>query len=267
MKKNIFIYRNETKISIDTETEIMQFLESQGYGIHSSLTDDVDLVLCIGGDGTFLSFLNEYDFPKTPILGINTGSLGFFQEIVPKDLDAFLQDFQNDNYQIQTLNPIKAVIETESKTQTVYGLNEIAVKAAGNFLLHLNVAINNEPIEKFNGDGLLVSTSTGSTAYNYSLSGGIVDPRLKLMQVAPIAPVNSTVYRSFTSSLILPDKMDIVIEPEYQENKNSIFICYDRYSLPFSDIKKITLTLSNREISLLRSEDYNFWNKVKSKLL
>ena len=64
-------------------------------------------------------------------------------------------------------------------------------------------------IEKFSGDGILVATSAGSTAYNYSLGGSIVDPRLKLLQVTPIAPMNTTAYRSFTSSILLPSDLTI----------------------------------------------------------
>ena len=267
MKKNVFIYRNETKVSKATENEIRETLQSEDYIIHDELDNSVELIFCIGGDGTFLDFLQQYDFPEIHIVGVNTGTLGFFQEIEPKGLKKHIEKLKQGKYKLQKINPVKAVIKTKSDTKVMYGMNEIALKAAGNYLLHLNVAISNEPIEKFNGDGILISTSTGSTAYNYSLGGGIVDPRLKLLQVTPMAPLNSTAYRTFTSSIILPDKRDLVIKPETREGQEKIFLCCDRLSVPYDDIKEVAVSLSPKEIQLVRSEDYNFWSKVKSKFL
>lgn len=267
MNKNLFIFANENRISKNAQIQLKTQLKDLGYKIQDKLTDDTHLIICVGGDGTFLDLLNQHKFPEIPIIGVNAGHLGFFQEFEEKDLASFLKEYEKGNYRTQILNPVKAIIKTETESFTRYGINEIVIKTAGQYPIHLNVSINNEPIENFSGDGLLVATSTGSTAYNYSLGGGIVDPRLKLLQVTPIAPMNSTAYRSFTSSIILPDKMDFTIRPVLRKGKENVSLCYDGMIENYSDIKEISIRLSNREIKLIRSGDYDFWGKVKSKFL
>lgn len=131
--------------------------------------------------------------------------------------------------------------------------------------MHLNICIEGEPIEKFSGDGILVATSAGSTAYNYSLGGSIVDPRLKLLQVTPIAPMNTTAYRSFTSSILLPAELSLSIVPELDENK--IFIMNDGIQTGYSNVKKVVVTEAETIVQLLRLKNYNFWDKIKTKFL
>ena len=131
--------------------------------------------------------------------------------------------------------------------------------------VHLYICIDGVSIEKFSGDGILVATSAGSTAYNYSLGGSIVDPRLKLLQVTPIAPMNTTAYRSFTSSILLPADLTIGIVPEEEENK--IFIMNDGIETGYSQVSEIHITASDKTVQLLRFKDYDFWDKIKTKFL
>ena len=120
-------------------------------------------------------------------------------------------------------------------------------------------------IERFSGDGLLVATPAGSTAYNYSLGGSIVDPRLKLLQVTPIAPMNTTAYRSFTSSILLPAELSVGVLPE--QNDNRIFIVNDGIETGYSNVGSISLMISDTTVHLMRFKDYDFWSKVKTKFL
>ena len=92
-----------------------------------------------------------------------------------------------------------------------------------------------------------------------------MDPRLKLLQVTPIAPMNTTAYRSFTSSILLPSEISLGILPEHEENK--IFIINDGIQTGYSNVKEIKITASKTTVQLLRFKDYDFWNKVKTKFL
>jgi NAD+ kinase len=132
--------------------------------------------------------------------------------------------------------------------------------------IHLNISIGESFIERFSGDGILVSTPAGSTAYNYSLGGSIVDPRLTLLQVTPIAPMNTTAYRSFTSSVILPPDLSIRINPEYS-GEQGLLIVPDGMEYLQQGVEEIYLEFSNSVVKLLRFENYDFWSKVKSKFL
>ena len=109
----------------------------------------------------------------------------------------------------------------------------------------------------------MVSTPAGSTAYNYSLGGSIVDPRLRLLQATPIAPMNTTAYRSFTSSILLPPDLSMEVKPVDNSSKVKITIAFEF----FDNVSNIEVSLSETNVKLLRLESYDFWSKVKSKFL
>ena len=146
--------------------------------------------------------------------------------------------------------------------------NEIifAVKGEVTYPVHLNISINESFIERFSGDGICVATPAGSTAYNYSLGGSIVDPGLDLLQVTPIAPMKSIAYRSFTSSLLLPPDGKLNVLP-CDESDRKLNVIFDGRLASYEDVNSITMELSSRKVNLVRFDDSNFWDKVKDKFL
>lgn len=265
-RKYINIFTNGTDISLETRSLLVKKLVDRGYTVTSEYSPDAELIICIGGDGALLKTVHSCGFPNCPMIGINTGHLGFFQEISPENLDIFIEDYENENYSIQELSTVKAIVTTSDDTQNTHiGLNEIVIKGRQSYSVHLDISIGGVSIERFSGDGILVATSAGSTAYNYSLGGSIVDPRLKLLQVTPIAPMNTTAYRSFTSSILLPAELSLGVVPE--QNDNRIFIVNDGIETGYSNIKKIDVMISENSVQLMRFKKYDFWNKVKTKFL
>ncbi len=265
-KHSIAIYTNEDQYSEETTSGLVTKLESAGFEVTRGLTEDSTLLICIGGDGTTLRAIHSYDFPDVPIVGINTGHLGFFQEIRPDQVDDFIEDFKAGSYTLQPITAVEAEVETMKERFLFKGVNEIVVRGGNAYSTHLNISIGDSFIEKFSGDGVLIATSTGSTAYNYSLGGSIVDPRLKLLQATPIAPMNTTAYRSFTSSILLPPDLELVIEPE-NERHHETRIINDGNEHLFTDVQRIQVKLSDTITKLVRFESYDFWNKVKTKFL
>lgn len=265
-KKLINIFTNETELSLETNYELTKLLIDRGYTVTEEYSHQAELIICIGGDGAFLETVHSCDFPKCPIVGINTGHLGFFQEISPDGFKNFISDYEKGAYSIQRLNTVSAQVTTyDGQSNNHLGLNEIVIKGRQSYAVHLYICIDGRQIEKFSGDGILVATSAGSTAYNYSLGGSITDPRLSLMQVTPIAPMNTTAYRSFTSSIIIPSDISLGIVPEHERNK--IFITNDGIQTGYSNVKEVKITVSDKTVQLLRFKDYNFWSTVKSKFL
>ncbi len=267
MKKIISIYSRDSFESCKTKRILEQKLDKVGIRTINGFEKNSDLLICIGGDGTFLEAVHKFDFPKVPIIGINTGHLGFFQEILPAQLDDLIFNFCHNKYTIQELSPVKGIVTTKSNTFIHYGLNEIVVKNDNPQSVHMNISIGGEFIQRFSGDGILVSAPAGSTGYNYSLGGSIIDPRLKLLQVTPIAPMNTTAYRSFTSSILLPSDLSLGIIPEFNNYSHNLQVTYDGNKSVYEDVVEIKLMLSDTKIRLLRFEDYDFWTKVKSKFL
>ncbi len=262
----ISLFTNETELSADVELLLRQKLTSRGYKVTEGYDEDAELLICIGGDGAFLRTMHKCDFPETPIVGINTGHLGFFQEVWPEDFDTFIEDYEHENYTIQKLGTVMGVATTaDGTTNTHIGLNEIAITGSKSYTIHFDLSIGDKPIERFSGDGILVATSAGSTAYNYSVGGSIVDPRLNLLQVTPLAPMNTTAFRSFTSSIMLPSDLTLGIVPE--ESDKIIYITNDGIENEYDNLKEIKVSISDKSVNLIRFSDYDFWSKVKDKFL
>ncbi|MCL1809920.1 MAG: NAD(+)/NADH kinase [Clostridiales bacterium] len=265
-KKTITVFTNGKETSEKTVKLLCSKLERSGVSVADKLSPDTDLIMCIGGDGTFLAAVHSFGFPQVPFVGINTGHLGFFQELFPSQIDSFIENYKMKKYHIQHLKTVKADITLADRAVSHVGLNEIIVKGRASNAIHLNISIGGSFIEYFSGDGILVATPAGSTAYNYSLGGSIVDPRLNLLQITPIAPMNTTAYRSFTSSLLLPSDLSLGVAPEFGDS-SGIIICVDGTEYAYEKISHINIYFSKTVISLIRFESYDFWNKVKTKFL
>ena len=248
-------------------------LDKAGFKPVRDSIDGAELIIVIGGDGSFLRTLQKYDFPDVPYVGVNTGHLGFFQELSPDDLDEFVSKYQAGEFQKQCYRTVSGCVEYEGGKRSLRALNEIVVKTADSRLAHLNIYIGDSLVEKFYGDGVIISTPAGSTAYNYALGGSIVDPRLDLIQLTPLAPVHTTAYRSFTSGIVLPPGLPARIFPDSDyvydsgATEREIIIAIDGYELRLSRIKSIEASLSEQSVTLLRFKNYEFWTTVKQKLL
>jgi len=265
-KRIVTVFTNNTKISKDTVKLLSYKLQESGFSVAYEFSPDSELIMCIGGDGAFLTAVHSCNFPSIPFVGINTGHLGFFQEISPSQIDSFIENYKKGKYHIQRLKTVKAHITAKDKTIEHTGLNEIVVKGSGSYTIHLNISIGGSFIQRFSGDGILVATPAGSTAYNYSLGGSIVDPRLNLLQVTPIAPMNTTAYRSFTSSILLPSDLSLGVTPESEEYYD-MSISTDGIEYKYNNISLINIYFAETIVNLIRFESYDFWNKVKTKFL
>ncbi len=264
--KIITIFHNEEELSRKTSLCMKEKLEARGYQVSDRFDDDTDLIVCVGGDGAFLRAIHRCGFPNCPIVGVNTGHLGFFQDVLPSDLDQFIEQYESGEYNLQELNTVRAIVTTvDGHKHPHLGLNEVTIKGRQSYSVHLSISIGDQYIEKFSGDGLLFATSAGSTAYNYSVGGSIADPRLNVLQVTPIAPMNTTAYRSFTSSILLPADLSLGVVPESRENR--IYLNNDGFETAYNNVKSIEVRVSNTSVHLIRLKGYDFWSKVKDKFL
>ena len=207
------------------------------------------------------------DFPTSPIIGINTGHLGFFQEILPEDISGFLDSYEKQEYTLQSIWPIDAIIDTVNGTYQLRGVNEIVIRGPHTHLTHLGIEIDGSLVQEFYGDGLLVSTSMGSTAYNYALGGAIIPPQLDALQITPIAPSNTNAYRCFRSSILYPANMTMRMTPIKRSCGDTLEIIVDGFDYLYEEVQKITINRSGAGLHLVRFHDYNYWTKLKSKLL
>ena len=262
----ICVISNQLRRSIEASKYLLQQLEKAKITATNYLTDRTNLIISIGGDGSFLRVMHELDYPEIPILSINTGHLGFFSEINPDGIDALIQRISIDQYFIEEMAPLKIEITTDDNHTVLRAINEVVIKSNQVKAIHLNIKVNGQLIQRFSGDGIMVSTSAGSTAYNYSSGGSIVDPRIDVLQLTPMAPINTNSYRCFTSSVIFPPDACIQITPE-QDPEGYVLISGDGIDFPQQYFNCIRISLDNQKIKMLRLKQHDFWNKVVKKFL
>lgn len=263
----IFIFANYKEDSREALTQLKKILSEFDYEVMEEYSEEADLLACIGGDGTFLSFVHKCGFPSAPIIGINTGHLGFFQEASPRNMRSTLDYITRGDYKLQNIKPVQARIVTRRGEFMRTGLNEIVVRGPFSHASHYDVSIDRTRIQEFSGDGIIISTPVGSTAYNYSLGGSLVSPALDVLQLTPIAPMNTNAYRCFKSSILLPANETITIAGTGRCSGGSVMLSFDGRTHEFGGVQRIEVTQSDKEVHLIRTSDYDHWSKLSSKLL
>ena len=266
MSKIINILTNANFESKKTATELHKVLTRYGYEPFNGFKKNAELSICIGGDGSFIKAIHKNDFPEMPFVGINTGHLGFYQEIKPDEIEKFVKDYNSGNYLVDDIKLIRSDIYTKNKVYKFYSVNEVVLKAAHSKTIHMNVFIDRNHVEKFSGDGILVATPSGSTAYNFSSGGAIVFPSLHVLQMTPISPVNSSAYRSLGSSVIVPGAhtISLVVEKRY---KDSNLLLVDGNEYFFNNLHRVNIRLSNKTIKKLVFSNNSYWDNLKDKFL
>lgn len=260
---SIKIFCNDNAKSLTLKNSLINKLNENKFLI---VEENPDLCIAIGGDGSFLRMAKNNNFKSDTIyVGINAGTLGFLQEIKIDDIEDFIYKLNNNLYNIEEVGIQETLITTKTSNSLFYSLNEIVIRDYDLNTTKLNINVNNGKLEKFIGDGLLVSTSTGSTAYNLSFGGAIVANSLHTLQITPIAPLNSKSYRSLINSIIIPENVLITIIPE--KTSTNLLITIDGENNVYKNVIKIDTSVKDKRIKCLRLENYNFFEKINEKFL
>ncbi len=249
-----------------TSQLLSEKLRNKGFHIPDNYSDNAELNICVGGDGSFLRAVHRNKFPSIPFVGINTGHLGFFQEILPRNIDDFIDKYMNNDYIVEEISLVNAEICTKNKCFFLTGVNEIVIKGIKSKVVHLEIFIDGNHLEKFSGDGVIISTPVGSTAYNFSSGGSIIYPSLKTLQLTPLSPISSKAYRSLTNSAVIPGDIVISIKPEFRY-ENSILVINDGVEFKYNNIINIDLKISDKTIKKLNFDKNMYWDNLKSKFL
>lgn len=261
MIKNIKLFVNDNDKSLEIAKLVKEKFEENKYIV----TDKkFDLGIAIGGDGSFLRMVKRTRFDSEPYyVGINTGHLGFLQEVKIDELDKLIDELKNEKYKVSNVGIQETVVNHIDGESKFYSLNEITIQDNNFKVLRAKIDINDDFLENYTGDGLMVSTSIGSTAHNLSYGGSIVSPEFSTLQITSMAPINSKAYRSLTNSVIVPDKTLVKI---YPKNK-SIIVFVDGARNGFEEVNSITSVINDKKIKMLRFSHYNFPQKINEKLL
>lgn len=223
--------------------------------------DNPDIVFSFGGDGTMLGAIHKYkhNLGKIKFVGINTGNLGFFSDFKVEELPEIIEMIKNNEYRLNSYNLLEYILKSNNSQFKGLAVNELAITNPIHTQI-INVHINNKHFETFRGTGLLISPPTGSTAYNKSLGGSIIDPLIKAIQLTEFAPINNRIFRSLSSSLVLSE--DSKIELKFEENEN-IYLSVDGNFLEFKNLNYISARLSPHQVNFIEKKDTEFFDKVK----
>lgn len=262
----INIISNKNYESRNTKKKLIDILEQRGFKPTEEYNPKAELNICIGGDGAFLRAIHRHKFPVTPFIGINTGHLGFFQEISPTNIEDFVEKYINKEFTVEEIFLVEANVCTKNKCFTLAGINEIVIKGIKSKVVHLTMFIDGNHLQKFSGDGVIISTPAGSTGYNFSTGGSIIYPSIQSLQVTPLAPISSKAFRSLPVSIVVPGNLPIEIKPEFRF-ENSILIVNDGMEFRYDDIVSISLKTSDKKIHKLNFSKNAYWDNLKSKFL
>ena len=264
MIRKIRLFVNKQKPDAPKIAEIVkeEFLKN-GFIIDRK---DFDLGIAIGGDGSFLSMGRTTNFDSKPYyVGINAGTLGFMQEVKPNEINKLIEEILEEKYKTDEIGIQETTILTDDKNYNFYSLNEIIVKEPRDKVINVDVNIDNDLLEKYTGDGLLIASSYGSTAQNLSYNGSIVYPTFSTLQITPMGPVNSKVYRTLPNSIIIPSNSLITLVSNTSRRRYSVNI--DGIRRVFNNVNSIETTIKDKKIKVLRFSHYNFPQKISEKLL
>ncbi len=264
--RKINIISNKNLTSRKTSHQLKEKLALHGFTTSETYQEDAELNICVGGDGAFLRAVHRNKFPSIPFIGINTGHLGFFQEIAPMEIDSFIMKYVNKDYTVEEISLISTEVLTKNKSYYLQSVNELVVKSNQSKVVHLDLCIDDNHLQKFSGDGIILSTPIGSTAYNLSAGGSIIYPSLKALQITPLAPISSKAYRSLIRSIVVPGDLIIKIRPEFYY-ANSTLLLNDGMEFKYDNIKHINLKISDKKIYKLNFNKDIYWSNLKSKFL
>ncbi len=222
-----------------------------------------DIVISIGGDGMLLSAFHKYEklIDRVRFVGIHTGHLGFYTDYRDFEVENLVENLKLDTGARISYPILNVKVKlTDGRIVEMKALNEATIKRLSKTMV-ADIIINNVPFERFRGDGISVSTPTGSTAYNKSLGGAVLHPTIEAMQIAEVASLNNRVYRTLGSSIVVPKKDKIVIEPKHSDRYS---IAVDNKTIIYDNIDCIEYQIDNSKIHFVATPSHtSFWNRVK----
>jgi len=218
-----------------------------------------DILVTLGGDGTLISTVRrsfEYDMP---ILAVHAGKLGFLADVGIEELDDFVSAMCEQRYRVDERSVLEATMIEDGNEITIYAFNDIVLtRPSISKMVNIETLVDGKAFNNYFGDGVIVSTPTGSTAYNISAGGPVLFPLTKIFTLTPICPHSLT-----QRSVVLPGEFSI--EMKTSDNKALIIVDgQDMHELPKD--QSIHIQLAKHSARLIHREEFNYFDVLKEKL-
>lgn len=259
--------RNEIEISVFSafyfflvENEIKFDKETTQFLTHKDLYA-VDYLISIGGDGTFLETITLVRDTNIPILGLNTGRLGFLSNVTTDEISQAINELINKNYEIDKRSMLSIATENNLFGDTNFALNEITLQRTdSSTMIIIHVYLDGEFLNSYWADGLIIATPTGSTAYSLSCNGPILLPSSESIIITPIAPHNLNV-----RPLIIPDNKTLSLQVEARTD--TFLVAVDSRFISVDISTKMKISKTPYTINLIRLKNYTFLKTLRNKLM
>jgi NAD+ kinase len=227
--------------------------------------DRLDFAIVLGGDGTLLRAARRLYAAGTPLLGVNFGHLGFLTELEPREVEAELPRFLAGEGTLDERTMVEAEVTMEGGSRrSLVALNEVAFhKAARARIIEVEAAVDGYPLGTFFGDGLIVATPTGSTAYSLSAGGPILDPSLSLLLLTPICP-----HTLYSRPVVLgpASRVEVSIHQNTDPRQDWAMTVDGQEAYTLDPHSPITVRRAERKARLLRRKDWSFFEVLRRKL-
>ena len=229
----------------------------------ADLCGSADLVIAIGGDGTMLHASRLARESGTPILGINRGRLGFLADVTPDEMIASVEQVLNGNYTRDTRMLLEArVIRDDGEESIAYALNDVVLKRRETGrMVDFSTRVDGAFVNTHSGDGLIVATPTGSTAYSLSCGGPIISPQLDAVVVVPVCPHTLT-----DRPLVIPARQSIEVELLERDGTTASITVDGRPMGRIRPIDSLQISAAEQRITLVHPPSYDFFEILRSKL-
>ena len=235
-----------------------EFPSVEDYISHTG--ESIDFALSVGGDGTFLTTASLVGHLDIPILGINCGHLGYLAEVQTDNVEQVLDQLTTNDYTIEQRSMLEVTCQQDGKIVSPFALNEVAILKSGlSSMITVDVSLNGDFLHNYKADGLLIATPTGSTAYNLSVGGPLLEPHVNAIILTPVA----THSLNIRPLVVLDDsKIDIKIS---SRNGNYLLSVDGRSQVLNQDIQ-LHIERSQRTIKLVHLTGQTFMQSLKDKL-
>ena len=230
-------------------------------GVFEDYNFDVDYVISMGGDGTFLKAASRVGAKGTPIIGINMGRLGFLADVLPSEIESALDSLYAGECQIEE----HAVIQVEPKGGVLAGnpfaLNDIAVlKRDDASMISIRTMVDGEFLVTYQADGLIVSTPTGSTAYNLSNGGPIIIPQSGSLCLTPVAPHSLNI-----RPIVINDTAEITLDIE--SRSHNYLVAIDGRSERMTEETRLVIRRAAHSINIVKQRNQRYFSTLREKLM
>lgn len=260
------LQRNDAEIYVDRPfyefiTE-GQHMDVKVDGIFDGDDFDVDYAISMGGDGTLLKTAARVHSKDTPIIGINIGRLGFLADVAPSDIETAISDIYAGNYRVDEHSVIKIETSGEEKLESgPFALNDIAILKRDNAsMISIRASINGEYVTTYQADGLIVTTPTGSTAYNLSNGGPIIAPGTGTLCLTAVAPHSLNI-----RPIVVPDSS--VISLKVESRSHSVLVAVDGKSTSLHDGTEVRISKAKHTVRIIRFSDRKYYSTLREKMM